>query len=134
MSVATQLVLRSFSEGGRVTTENAPFADRNKNFLPFLKTFEIASSVQTSENEKKNGAVAKPVCRKHILMVFFVRSERRLQRLRKGFCIKKQPLPKRFFFISFEKSSGNNRKCLRTLGKLRSLCTKMLFQNFQVMQ
>jgi len=41
--VATQLVLRSFSEGGRVTTENAPFADRNKNFLPFLKTFEIAS-------------------------------------------------------------------------------------------
>ena len=27
----------------RVTTENAPFADRNKNFLPFLKTFEIAS-------------------------------------------------------------------------------------------
>jgi len=41
--VATQLVLHSFSEGGRVTTENAPFADRNKNFLPFLKTFEIAS-------------------------------------------------------------------------------------------
>ena len=34
MSVATH----------RVTTENAPFADRNKNFLPFLKTFEIASS------------------------------------------------------------------------------------------
>jgi len=43
--VATQLVLRSFSEGGRVTTENAPFADRNKNFLPFLKTFEIASLI-----------------------------------------------------------------------------------------
>ena len=65
---------------------------------------------------------------------FFVRSERRLQRLRKEFCIKKQPLPKRIFFISFEKSSGNNQKCLRTLGKLRSLCTKMLFQNFQVLQ
>ena len=43
MSVATH----------KVTTENAPFADRNKNFLTFLKTFEIASSVQTSENEKK---------------------------------------------------------------------------------
>ena len=43
LSVATQLVLRSFSEGGRVTTENAPFANRNKNFLPFLKTFEITS-------------------------------------------------------------------------------------------
>ena len=80
------------------------------------------------------GAVAKPVCRKRILMVFFVRSERRLQRLRKGFGIKKQPLPKRIFFIAFEKSSGNNQKCLRTLGKLRSLCTKMLFQNFQVLQ
>ena len=35
MSVATH----------RVTTENAPFADRNKNFLPFLKTFEIASFI-----------------------------------------------------------------------------------------
>ena len=141
-------------------------------------------------------AVAKPVCRKRILMVFFVRSERRLQRLRKGFGIKKQPLPRRIFlfllrrgnfkspakfgwkkivdelemvvwawlpssfaeamedkpktlhlqittriFCHFwrllklpQKSSGNNQKCLRTLGKLRSLCTKMLFQNFQVLQ
>ena len=47
----------------------------------------------------KNGAVAKPVCQKCILMVFFVRSERRLQRLRKGVGIKKQPLPKRIFLF-----------------------------------
>ena len=50
--MAAQLVLRSFSEGGRVTTENAPFADRNKNFLPFLKTFEIAS-INISRNSFK---------------------------------------------------------------------------------
>jgi len=34
----------------RVTTENAPFADRNKNFLPFLKTFEIASTKKAAAN------------------------------------------------------------------------------------
>ena len=53
--MATQLVLRSFSEGGRVTTENAPFADRNKNFLPFLKTFEIASGFILSSSEPAAG-------------------------------------------------------------------------------
>ena len=37
---------RSFSEGGRITTENAPFSDRNKVFQAFLKTFEIASEPQ----------------------------------------------------------------------------------------
>ena len=43
LSVAAQLVLRSFSEGGRVTTENAPFSDHGKSFQTFLKTFEIIS-------------------------------------------------------------------------------------------
>ena len=43
MSVATR----------RVTTENAPFADRNKNFLTFLKTFEIASLSIRKENIRK---------------------------------------------------------------------------------
>ena len=36
---------RSFSEGGRITTSNAPFSDRNKVFQAFLKTFEITSSI-----------------------------------------------------------------------------------------
>ncbi|MBR2438723.1 MAG: hypothetical protein IKB25_00895, partial [Lentisphaeria bacterium] len=40
----------------------------------------------------------------------------------------KQPLPKRKIFISFEKSVGNNQKCLRTLSTLRFLRTKMCFQ------
>ncbi|MBR2441374.1 MAG: hypothetical protein IKB25_14345, partial [Lentisphaeria bacterium] len=37
-------------------------------------------------------------------------------------------LPKRKIFISFEKSVGNNQKCLRTLSTLRFLRTKMCFQ------
>ena len=53
--MAAQLVLRSFSEGGRVTTENAPFADRNKKFLPFLKTFEIASGIILYSSEPAAG-------------------------------------------------------------------------------
>ena len=40
----------------------------------------------------------------------------------------KQPLPKRKIFISFEKSVGNNQKCLRTLSTLRFHRTKMCFQ------
>ena len=42
---------------------------------------------------------SKPVCRKRILMVFFVRSERRLQRLRKGFCIKNNRCPRESFLF-----------------------------------
>ena len=34
----------------------------------------------------------------------------------------------RKIFISFEKSVGNNQKCLRTLSTLRFLRTKMCFQ------
>ena len=56
LSVAAQLVLRSFSEGGRVTTENAPFSDHGKNFQTFLKTFENASL-----SNQKNTGIKKPV-------------------------------------------------------------------------
>ncbi len=41
-----------------VTTQNAPFSDRNKSFQTFLKTFEIASRVKekTPALHEQNGS------------------------------------------------------------------------------